>query len=175
MWRIDVRLCSKRKWKATNITSLPSASVPETTKLSREHKHTRNLSNAIGCCVPYSSTFGMFKSSMNTMRFLPPGGDHTGPRFSMLSYRVNSKLPLLIVLRTDTSLPFEYILIFVLPYIRSNQSRTQRIYKLLKSWFGSTPKVCGARRQRSVALDVVFRWRPNCTQHQKNMKYVQHA
>ena len=39
----------------------------------------RKCNNAIGCCVPYVSTFGIFISSMNTINRLPVGGPKDEP------------------------------------------------------------------------------------------------
>lgn len=39
-------------------------------------RSTRSFSIAIGCCVPYVSTLGMFMSSINMIIFLPSGGPY---------------------------------------------------------------------------------------------------
>mmetsp|Transcript_633 Transcript_633/g.2109 ORF Transcript_633/g.2109 Transcript_633/m.2109 type:complete len:231 (+) Transcript_633:5164-5856(+) len=58
----------------------------------RSYKPPRSMSvfrSAIGCCVPYRSTLGMFKSSKNSTSFLPAGG----PKVSFVRFSTTSSTP----------------------------------------------------------------------------------
>ena len=86
--------------------SLPRSYVP--------FRPIMSFNNAIGCCVPYSSTAGMCKSSMKHKRRLPIGG----PTVSFVCLSMTSMMELCTSLAVVLELKFiviELVFPFALP------------------------------------------------------------